>query len=82
MYTHRMKTIIRTWGNSLAIRIPKAFALQIGIDNGKEVQISVDRDGLRIDSVHRDLDAHLACITEENLHGEIRTGSATGKEVW
>lgn len=32
MYTHDMKTVIRTWVNNLAVRISKAFALNMGID--------------------------------------------------
>ncbi len=82
MYTHSMKTVIRTWGNSLAVRIPKAFALQIGIDSGKEVELSLSHNGLHISSVGQELDALLTQVTPENLHGEMHTGSAIGKEVW
>ncbi len=82
MYTHDMKAVIRTWGNSLAIRIPKAFAVHMGIDSGKEVEISLERSGLHIASIGQDLDILLAQVNPENLHGEVRTGSVIGKEVW
>ena len=36
-----MKTKIQKWGNSLAVRLPKAFAEQAGIENGSDVQISI-----------------------------------------
>ncbi len=82
MYTHTMKTVIRTWGNSLAVRIPKAFALQIGIDVGKEVELSLARNGLHISALGQELNALLAQVTPENVHGEVQTGSAIGKEIW
>lgn len=82
MYTHGMKTTIRTWGNSLAVRIPKAFAIHMGIDSGKEVELSLAPDGLHIESLGQDLRTLLKQVTPKNLHGEVRTGSAVGKEIW
>lgn len=82
MYTRSMKTIIRTWGNSLAVRIPKAFAVHMGIDSGKEVELFLEPNGLRISSVEQDLNRLLEQVTPENLHGEVQTGTAVGKEIW
>jgi antitoxin MazE len=77
-----MKTVIRTWGNSLAVRIPKAFAVHMGIDSGEEVELSLEPNGLHIACVGQDLHLLLEQVTPENLHGEVQTGSAVGKEVW
>lgn len=82
MYTHPMKTFIRTWGNSLAVRIPKTFAISMGIDSGKEVELSLASNGLHIVLPERNLHALLDRVTPENMHGEVQTGSAVGKEVW
>lgn len=82
MYTHRMRTTVRTWGNSLAVRIPKAFAMHMGIDSGGEIELFLQSDGLLIASVKQDLQVLLAKVTPENLHGETKTGSAVGREVW
>lgn len=82
MYTHSMKTIIHRWGNSLAVRIPKVFAVQMGIDSGREVELSLEHDGLRIISHEHYLNALLEQVTPKNLHGEMHTGSVVGKEVW
>ena len=82
MYTHPMKAVIRTWGNSLAIRIPKAFAMHLGIDSGKEVELFLEPSGLRIAPAGHDLTALLQQVTPENLHGETQTGTAVGREVW
>lgn len=82
MYTRDMKTVIRTWGNSLAVRIPKVFAVDMGIGPGKEVELSLEPDGLHIASRGWHLNALLGQVTPENLHGEVQTGSAVGKEAW
>jgi antitoxin MazE len=82
MYTHDMKTVIRTWGNSLAIRIPKVFALQMGIDTGKEVDLLLEKNGLHIASPKNNLHDLLRSVTSDNRHGETQTGAITGKEVW
>jgi antitoxin MazE len=36
-----MKIQVKKWGNSLAIRIPKSFALETEIDNGSMVDLSL-----------------------------------------
>ena len=77
-----MKTVIRTWGNSLAVRIPKAFAMHLGISSGKEVDLSIEQGGLYLVSPTRKLEALLLQITPENLHGEIGTGVSRGQELW
>ncbi|MEK7201041.1 MAG: AbrB/MazE/SpoVT family DNA-binding domain-containing protein [Patescibacteria group bacterium] len=77
-----MKTTIGTWGNSLAVRIPKAFAIHMGIDSGKEVELSLAPDGLHIEPLGQDLRTLLKQVTPENLHGEVQTGSPVGKEIW
>ena len=82
MYTPSMKTVIRTWGNSLAVRIPRAFAMHMDMHAGREVELFLESDGLRIAAADRDLEALLQCVTPENIHGETATGSVSGKEIW
>jgi antitoxin MazE len=80
-----MQTKIQKWGNSLALRIPKAFADEAGLENDSPVEISVVDGQIIIAARQRhkyDLDDLLSQVTEENLHGEIDTGDAVGNEVW
>ncbi len=80
-----MRTSVQKWGNSLALRIPKPLADQAHITQGSLVEIKVVDDVLRIELVAPEaytLDALLEGITEENIHEEIDTGEAQGKEVW
>ncbi len=80
-----MRTSVQKWGNSLALRIPKPLADQAHITQGSLVEIKVVDDVLRIELVAPEaytLDSLLEGVTEENIHEEIDTGEAQGKEVW
>jgi antitoxin MazE len=81
-----MKSRIQLWGNSLALRIPKPFAEDIGIADGSSVDISLDDGRLIIEPVHAvendELAKMVALITDENRHSEIDWGEPQGKEIW
>lgn len=79
-----MKVQIRKWGNSLALRIPKSFAIESKIAQGTTVEVSVEKGKLVVFPVESrlTLDDLLAGITPENLHGEIDMGPSVGKEIW
>jgi antitoxin MazE len=82
MYTHDMKSVVRTWGNSLAIRIPKIFAVDLGIESGEEVELVLKADGLYIKPSKKSLEEILKQIKPEQLHREIDIGAPQGKEAW
>ena len=79
-----MIATVAKWGNSLALRIPSAFAREISVREGVSVDISVANGALLVRPVEEsavyDLDALLRGITEENRHGEVSTGRAVGNE--
>jgi antitoxin MazE len=71
------------WGNSLALRIPAAYAKDIGAAEGKCADISSQDGQLIITPVPGpmyDFETLIAGITEENMHGEVDTGPAVGNE--
>lgn len=80
-----MQTKILKWGNSLGLRIPKAFAEQAGVEAGSEVDLSVE-DGELIVRPARlpryDLKDLLRGVTAKNIHKEVETGELVGREVW
>jgi len=80
-----MKTRVQKWGNSLALRIPKAVAAEAGLCEDTPVQLSC-RDGKIViqaaPPAPPTLDELLRGVTDENLHGEWRTGPAVGREAW
>lgn len=79
-----MKTQVQKWGNSLALRIPSAFASEVGIDQGATVDLSVENGRLVIQPTRIPLYrlAELVSrIVPENLHPETETGPAVGLEI-
>ncbi len=80
-----MKTLIQRWGNSLALRIPKAFAEEISVREGDEIEMSVAKGKLVV-SPRPQRQYHLtdlvAGIHPGNLHQEIVVDGPQGKEVW
>lgn len=80
-----MRTKIQKWGNSLGLRIPKSFAEEVRVEAGSTVDITVDRGRLIIRvarfPAYR-LEELVSGITKTNLHEEIPTGDATGREAW
>ncbi|MBI2832120.1 MAG: AbrB/MazE/SpoVT family DNA-binding domain-containing protein [Chloroflexi bacterium] len=80
-----MKTRVQKWGNSLALRIPKSFADEVGLQKESSVEVSLADGKLVITPVAKPkptLKQLLAKVTEENLHHEVDTGPTAGKEVW
>ena len=79
-----METTIKKWGNSLALRIPKALAEEAGLHYELPVELSL-LDGkpviTQIEPPKLDLGAMLDQITEANLHSEVNVGPAVGQEV-
>ena len=80
-----METRVQQWGNSLALRIPKPLASQIGLEPNSPVELSLRGDKLMIELVtpsELNLDDLLARVTSDNIHGEVDTGPPIGREVW
>lgn len=80
-----MKTRVQRWGNSLALRIPRAFATTLGISEESTLEMTIF-DGKLVISIAEPpeltLTELLAGVTDENLHGEISMGPAVGEEAW
>jgi antitoxin MazE len=80
-----MKARVQKWGNSLALRIPRAFASQVGLAEDSLVELSLEHDSLVLRPVSEPsfaLQDLLANVTEENVHAEVETGPARGREAW
>jgi antitoxin MazE len=75
---------VAKWGNSLAVRIPKAVAEQARLKEGDAVSIEVVDGHIELRSAERipTLEELVTQITPENRHGEIDWGPAVGKEIW
>jgi antitoxin MazE len=80
-----MRTRVQKWGNSLALRIPKAFAQEVGLEQDGEVDLSVEKGRLVVVppvTPSYTLEELLAGIRPSNLHEETNWGPPVGKEIW
>ncbi|MEH2530877.1 antitoxin MazE [Bradyrhizobium sp. AZCC 1588] len=82
-----MKVAFQKWGSSLALRVPKAFADEIGASDGKAAEMTVS-DGKLVIEIARSplrrrytLDKLVAGISPDNRHEEIDWGPPVGNEV-
>jgi mRNA interferase MazF len=80
-----MHSRVQKWGNSLAVRIPKPFALEVGLAQDADVEITVDDGNVVISPrpgrSYRLADL-LASVTKRNLHSEVDSGPSVGRESW
>lgn len=78
-----MRARIQRWGNSLALRLPKSVAESVGLGEGSVVGLE-ERDGqLLVRPIHRyQLEDLLAEVRQEQIHAEVSSGTARGKESW
>jgi antitoxin MazE len=79
-----MQTQVGRWGDNLAIRIPDAYAKELGLKEGMDLAVSVVDGALLLRPGHREhsLDELVDDIMPENLHQETDWGSRTGCESW
>lgn len=80
-----MKTRVQKWGNSLALRIPKAFAVDLGLEADGEVEIGIKDGQLMIKPLRAgkiDLRKLLDGVSKKNIHAAVDVGPAVGREAW
>jgi antitoxin MazE len=80
-----MLTKIQKWGNSLALRIPKSFAVDAHLENNSIVDVSLVEGQIVIKPVDTpvwNLEQLLAGVTDANIHGAVDAGKPMGSEIW
>jgi len=80
-----MKTRVQRWGNSLAVRIPKSFAEEVGLEDNSPVDLRLSQGRLVLEPSSPpapSLDQLLRKVRKSNLHTEVNTGPAQGREAW
>ena len=78
------RTQVVAWGNSQALRVPKAILDELQMKEGDEVEMVVEGGRLTVRPLNPKLtlESLLAGITTENRHSETDWGKPVGKEVW
>ena len=80
-----MRLQIQKWGNSLAFRIPKAFAREISLCQGSAVDIGISENCIIVKPLSKNkisLKSLLDNVNKSNLHKEEDFGERQGLEVW
>ena len=80
-----MLTKVQKWGNSLAVRIPKPLAEEMGISDNSKVNMALHDGKLTVSPISipkYSLKELVAGITKKNVHPEYDWGRPQGKEVW
>lgn len=79
-----MTTQVGRWGNSLAVRIPRAYANELELSDGSQLELVRVSEGILIRPRKREykLSELLARVKPENLHGETDWGPPVGNEAW
>jgi antitoxin MazE len=79
-----MQVQMQKWGNSLAVRVPKAIAKDAKLAAGDSLEIDVDEQGvLRLQRASKvpTLAQLVAKITPENRYAEVSWGAETKREA-
>ena len=81
-----MRAVIQKWGNSQAIRLPKAILETARLRENEPVQIFAEQDTIIIRKAavtkHRTLAERLEGFEGEYTGKEWDTGAPAGREVW
>lgn len=78
-----MQVKVQAWGNSLGLRIPKAYAQELQVEPGSTLELSMEAGVLVAKpSAAVELDALLARVNPDNTHHELNWGQASGDELW
>lgn len=80
-----MQVHVQKWDNRLVIPIPDSLALHANIKGGSMIDLSVVDGKFILAPVSESeytLSQLLAEVTDQNLHSEVNTGNAVGRESW
>ena len=78
-----MESRVSVWGNSLGLRIPKAFAKEIGLKSGSKVRLEMEKGKIVVKPITKySLKSIVDQITPENQSGEMDFGRHEGQEIW
>ena len=80
----QMNTVIRKWGNSLALRLPTTVLKEAGYQLEQKVELIVSKGRIIIQpsqKIEYDLDSLIKGINANNSHIESDFGTPLGKEL-
>jgi antitoxin MazE len=79
-----MRSTVRKWGNSAAVRVPASVMAEARLEIDQPVELRVEEGRVVIEPIapaDASLDDLLAGVTADNLHGEEEFGPPVGREA-
>jgi len=80
-----VKSVVKKWGNSAAVRIPAAIMGAISIEIDEAVDVREEAGRIVIEPVRQKayaINTLIKGITNANLHEAVDFGPPAGREVW
>jgi antitoxin MazE len=80
-----MRTTVKKWGNSAAVRIPSSVMEAMHLDLDELVDVREEAGRIVIEPIRQkayELSKLLERISSKNQHQPVDFGPAVGKEVW
>jgi len=80
-----VKSVVKKWGNSAAVRIPASVMEAIPLQLDEPVDVREEAGRIVIEPVRHkayDVNRLIKGITRQNLHEAVDFGAPVGKEVW
>jgi antitoxin MazE len=80
-----MEAVIRKWGNSLGLRLPKGIAGHFNLKDGSRIELQFEDDHIKIMPMPDKkitLEELMSKVNKTNIHNEIDTGTSVGNEAW
>jgi len=78
-----MHSQVQKWGNSLGVRIPKAFAEKLHLQSGSQIELDAINHRIIITKSNSELDMLLERIDSSNCHHEhFDSDDNVGNESW
>jgi len=80
-----MKSVVKKWGNSAAVRIPAVVMEAIPLKLDEVVDVREEAGRIIIEPIRQknyDVNELIAGITAKNVHEAVDFGAPRGKEAW
>jgi antitoxin MazE len=80
-----MKSVVKKWGNSAAVRIPAAVMQATRLEVDEPVDVREEAGRVVIEPIRKktyDVNTLIKGITRKNRHEAVDFGPPQGKEVW
>jgi antitoxin MazE len=78
-----VRTRVRRWGNSLAVRIPSALAREVRLQERAEIDVWVEEGRIVVEplSLTPALEELIAGVTPRNAHADFEWRPASGRRI-